>query len=273
MRISLIFGFVVLLLVTGCGGSSPEASQDRHIDTAPSPPGPLPLTPKEGVWLGTMTSDITSKTVDVIGLGNGWGELLLLTETGQLIGFPTEENREITGDFTAIAATGTTWLNGERIAKVSVLGTVSAPFDIEAGYEGGGDQGTLSLILLPSSQKDTYVEQVAGVWSNRDEQQNIVATFLIQAQSSLVAQLTGSHANGCTYLGEIESWTSQYVYDIGSLTLAGCPLIQGLEVNGEYAGSGALVDVPGDGSDELKLVIGLSNDEFQYNLVLDREPT
>ena len=84
------------------------------------------------------------------------------------------------------------------------------------------------------------------------------------------ARISGAHVNGCAYGGGAESWTSADSYDIWELVVTGCPEIAGVDINGTYSGSAAIIEIEDDGRDEMALVIGLSNEENQITQFLYR---
>ena len=107
--------FVTLLLTL--------AACDTGVESTPPEDSPLDVSADhEGVWRGTITSNVGSSTREVIGLVNGWGELRLLTEEGQFFGFAS--GIQFTWTFTGITSVGYHWPDNSTVGTFSFKGTV-----------------------------------------------------------------------------------------------------------------------------------------------------
>ena len=222
----------------------------------------------EGVWFGTVKSATRSWHDDVIVLVNGWGEARFLTGSSQWVGVPRIQNGAIDATLTGISHAGEIWPIGDPVATLTVRGTYGTDKAIAAEYTGGGDAGTVRLSSaenLPPGE----VENIAGLWVQRDEDGNSLASISIDVRDRWVADLFGQHRNGCTYSGAVEGWTSRDLFDIESLEVSGCPAYESDVANGAYSGTAGLIDLPGDAADEIVLVIALSNDDASLVLVLE----
>ena len=265
--------FVVFLLVlSGCGGSS-----SKQLTPVPTPPSTGNYgEPAEGAWHGTITSAVSGESADVFALVDGWGYMELLTEQGNYSGAIYREDishdfATITADLTGISAVGATWLSGATIEGFSLTGTMEGGAFISADYAGGGDAGTVSLSFDRASLRGARMERAQGTWVRRDASQNITATFEITVLDSAYATLSGSDVDGCVYGGNLEGdwWTSAYVFDV-ALYVGNCPLVGGIDVNGNYGGAGGVTDIVAGSEQDDRLILGVNNGAIAIMAVLEK---
>ena len=272
MKTSTAIGLLMLAYMVGC---NTEAPGERELATASISTTPVSTTNTvhfEGVWQGTMTSRLTNTSSSAITMVNGWGELRLLTDDIQFVGFPLRTATTVSGSVTGIRSAGTEWQDGSTTGIFSLKGEILEDEFIEATYEGGSDAGELALAWSAAIQ-DTSIGSIIGQWVQNDENGNILASLTIAGVGIVEASIHGSHANGCTFSGRTEAWTSYYSYDVVPFEVSGCPLIEGVDLNGAYSGTAALIDLFGDESDKLVLVVALSNDDgHQISFYLHRIP-
>jgi len=274
MKCTIPTGLWVLVCMGGCNSEGPVGG-DGHTVQVASPTMPQPATTTEfvhfeGNWLGTLTSDVTGNSSTAIALVNGWGEFRLITNGAQFIGWPRRTATNLSGGVTGIRDAGSTWNNGNPTSYFALVGTISEDNFIEATYRGSGDSGMLAMAWSPEEQSVT-IGSLDGTWVEYDESRNIVATIQIDASGAWQAGIYGSHVNGCTFAGETEAWTSYYSYDVVPFEVSGCPQIAGIELNGGYSGTAALVNLPDDHTDEPALVVAVSNDLYhQLSFFLHR---
>jgi len=269
---------VVLLILAGLPGCN-SGSSERNLASASGPgpqtdPQPIPMPTAvhfEGIWQGTATSDVSGTSSPAILMVNGWGEFRMVTDDAQFVGFTTRTASTLEGEVTGFQSVQTTWNDGSRSSRFTLSGTISGDHSIEASYSGNVDSGTLQLALMVDT-KLTTIYAVDGVWAVYDNQQNVEATIQMDRYDDWAAQVSGAHANGCTYFGNIEAWTSAFSYDITPFEVTGCPLIAGTDINGTYVGTAALIDIADDKSDERLLVVALSSDVIQITFFLHRIP-
>jgi hypothetical protein len=259
MNLRTLASALIVTELIGCGSGSLNDVEETVPSAPPDSTGSSTTVHFEGIWQGTSAA---------IALVNGWGEFRLLAEDVQFVGFPKRTQSAIEGVVTGIRSAGTTWNDGSHVSQFTLIGSITEDHSIDARYE-GPQSGTLSMSWA-AAEANTAIATIDGIWALRDENRNVVATIQIDAYSGLAAEVFGSHANGCTYSGESESWTSAYSYDFSPLELSGCPLIDGVDLNGTYVGTGALIDLADDGSDELVFVVALSNDANQISFLLDK---
>ena len=265
-KIALLLAAVQLAACnSGSGDSNPAVLSGSLSGPAPgtgSPPAHF-----EGNWQGTITPDDTKTSVDAVVIVNGWGELRLYAGDIQMVGWPRRIAGRLEGDVTGFRSPGSTWTDGSQISLLSIDGTIDKDEFINATYVGVGGSGTIALAHV-TRQDSVKITAISGLWVQKDANQNNIASFDIEILGGWEAKITGTHANGCIYSGEAESWTSFNSYDIPKLEVSGCPLVNGVDINGTYVGSAALFDMPDDGTDELALVLGISSDDNQLTFVL-----
>ena len=275
MKLIGVAGYVIL--GTACGGGGENAG--RIVTTGPLGPrvsidGPgsnFAAEPGEGIWQGAMVSNVSGESSPIVALIDGWGWMTLVSENGQFLGAiqrqdNSTDHADITVDVTGIAAAGFSWPDGSTTTEFSLSGAISPPTEINANYSGGGDNGTISMLFDPASDRPLSVGRANGMWVRRDASQNITAVFEITRRS-----INGTDADGCIYEGTMmsDTWFSVYIFDV-SLTASNCPLLLGIDLNGEYVGPAGVTDMePGSGQDD-KLIIAVSNDEHVITLALDR---
>lgn len=270
MKTLRLVGLLILAALASCdlNGSSDPGSTVPPPSPEPPPPGVVTVH-FEGIWQGAMTSGEPVNGSAAIALVNGWGEFRLVSDGVQFVGFPQRTVTGISGLLTGIRSAGTTWSDGERISDFDLSGSISSDGFIDATFEGSADSGILWMNQVAVAGP-TDIAALNATWGLYDENQNMVATFLITSYSESGARISGAHANGCTYTGTSESWTSFYSYNISALEVAGCPLVDGSDPNGAYVGTAGLVDVDDDDSDEPVLVVALSSDTNQLTFFLHR---
>lgn len=263
--------YCTLWIVTwlyGCGASDPHNETRVSADIPPPMPPPVFLDPNhfEGNWQGALTDNANGISSTAILLVNGWGEFRLVTEDMQFVGFPSRTATTVGGLIAGIRSANSTWSDGGRIQEFELSGSIDTDQFIDARYEGESDSGTLALAWA-TRDEPASLRQITGTWALYDQHRNIVATFQVGGG------ISGSHSNGCIYSGAVEAgWTSIYSYDITGFEVTGCPLINGIDLNGGYGGTAALFDIAGDESDALVLVVALGNGDNQLTLFLDEIP-
>lgn len=265
-KISLL---VVIAQLAGCGSGNPEAAVQSltNDSVGPTPNTGSPYVHFEGTWQGTVIPDGTMTSSPAIAVVNGWGEFRLLTTDAQFVGFPRRTASELGGELTGLRSPGTTWSDGTRVSSFTISGSIAEDNFIDATYTGSVGSGMLAIAWEPSTNS-TDISAIAGIWALFDDFRNIVATFEVNVIDDWSATITGAYSNGCTFSGTSESWTSFNSYDISPAQISSCPLIAGVDVNGGYSGSAVRLDVADDGTDELALVIALSNNDNQLTYFL-----
>ena len=173
---------------------------------------------------------------------------------------------------TGITTDGSTWPDGSEIATFSFSGTRSADGAIEGSYAGAGDSGAVLLDKTTGPIGDSRVRAVEGMWVLRDASQNIIATYLISQNGQRSAVFEGSHVNGCVFSGEIEDWSSMFVYDFDNLEISGCPIVDGTSMNGNFESFSGLaapikINLAGTTGDFLAVVV--SDDRRAITLILE----
>ena len=254
MNILFATGVLMALLLCGCerGGAGAPAS----TPLSPLPAGVGHTVKFEGVWQGTITSSNSLQSANVISFVNGWGEISLLTDDVMFAGFTTVVESTLYSELVGITAVGKHWPDGNRTNHFVLNGTIEDDQHIEAQYDGDGDSGIVTM-AWSATGRNTQAGEIDGLWAILDNDRNILATVRIDAVSDFKTDVSGSHINGCTYAGMAESWSSFYAFDFSSIVISGCPPEQGVDINGEYAGVGALLDITDDGTDEIVLVVGM----------------
>jgi hypothetical protein len=266
----LVMVLAALLAACGSGGTGPATPVPAAVaSAAPPPDNGNQFVHFEGVWQGTLTSNDPKSSGPAILIVNGWGEFRLFTNDVQYVGFPHRTYSELEGDITGIRSPGSTWNHGTPFAHFQLRGSISEDNFIEATFAGGADSGSMSLAPITASDSGA-IGNITGTWILYDELRNAIATFDLDGRGLLEALATGTHSNGCVFSGIIESWTSFNSYNTDGFELSGCPPVNGIEINGLYSGSAVKIDVADDGTDELALVLGLSNDVAQLTFSLYR---
>lgn len=218
-----------------------------------------------------MTSNVSGDTFDVIGLINGWGEMRLLMDNGHLIGFPTAIGTAFTADLIGITAVGFTWPDNSTTAEFSLGGTYSPDRSISANYSGAGEDATISLTYDPISERGSRIGTAAGTWVQWNNSQNIAATFTVSNTGPHSGRIDGTDVDGCVYSGELDTWTSEAnVYDVPSVTVSNCPVVGGIDLNGDYAGSGVVTDnVTGSNQNDI-FIIGVASETQIITVALEK---
>lgn len=258
-----------LCVLGGCNSETqvPASRASDLLNTA-APPSP-DYVHFEGIWQGMVTPAETGTSLSAIVMVNGWGEFRLVADGMQLVGFPKRTASSVVGEITGITSVDTTWNSGSRIADFTLHGEISADNFISARYSGSSDNGTMA-VAWATTHSPTRIESIEGLWVQHDQAENIVATVQIDVYDGWQARISGSRSNGCNYFGNIEAWTSELSYDVTPLEVSGCPPSNGIDVNGTYSGTSALIDIADDGSDELILAVALTNEVNQISLFLHR---
>ena len=271
----MILRILALLLIAaqlvGCnsGSQAPDAHTTDNSAVTTSSNTNDDYVHFEGIWQGTITPDDTMTTGTAIVLVNGWGEFRLLTRDTQFIGFPRRTTTELSGGLTGLRSPDSAWSDGTLSSRFTITGSIDGDNFINATYDGDVGGGSLALAWEPGAHS-TDIMAIEGTWVGFDDHLNMVVTFDFGNFSTWESSMHGTHSNGCTYSGNIESWTSLNSYDIWELEISGCPNVAGTDMNGEYSGTAALVNVVDDGSNNLALVLGLSSDEIQLSYFLYR---
>lgn len=276
MKYAVASILMFLAALCGCtsesGGDISAPLDYDSISTSISPPPPPPPGDNdnfEGIWQGVLTPDMSGNSAEAVVLVNSWGEFRMITDGAQFVGWPQRTGSSIAGTLTGIRVAGSTWSDGTRSTEFDLDGTISEDGFIEARYTGGGESGVIAVAW--GDYGVSQIDSIVGTWVRYDADENIVATFQFERRDMWIADIHGSHADGCTYLGETEAWTSRSSYDFGQFEASGCPLVGGLDLNGSYSGTGALIELVEDTSEEPALVIALSNDlERQITFLLYR---
>lgn len=271
MRIGIIAALIVAaqLIACGSGAKSPSAPAAVTPSPGPTPSGGIPWVHFEGVWQGTITPDNTMSSLPAIAIVNGWGELRLLADDAQFVGFGSRTDSELNGDLMGFRLPGSTWSDGTRVSPFTISGSIDEAGFIDAAYSGNADSGSIAL-AWESSNNSGDIDATNGTWVLFDDNLNPVATFDFIVKTEIAALIIGTHSNGCTFSGGADSWTSFTSYNISDLQISNCPLVSGINVNGGYSGTVAILDVADDGTNQLSLVLGLSNDEIQLTYFLYR---
>lgn len=254
-----------------CRSGSTDRAAETIPDTlqTPSTSNNDPYVHFEGIWQGTITPDDTMTSGTAVALVNGWGEFRLLASEAQFVGFPRRTRSVLEGRLTGFRSPGVTWDNGARISQFTISGSIAGDEFIDAVFSGDAGSGSLGLAWVTVTYP-TDISDINGTWALLDENQNHVATFNVDVTNEWEARINGAHSNGCIYSGAAESWTSVNSYDIWELSISNCPPIAGIELNGDYSGTAALIDSADDGTDELALVLALDNDQIQVTHFLYR---
>lgn len=263
---------IIAAHLIGCGSGGPEPIEppvvsDPTVPVQTSGPSTVHF---EGIWQGTVTPDDTQTSSWAIAIVNGWGEMRLLTRDAQFVGAPRRTQSALKGDLIGLRSAGTTWSDGSGISPFTIDGSIASDEFIDADYSGPTVSGALAMAWEPDAHS-TDIQTIGGTWASFDRNQNIIAALTFDVFNDDSARISGSHANGCTYSGTTESWTSVNSYDIWQFAMSGCPFVAGVDVNGDYSGSAARIDLADDGTDELALVVALSNDEVQQTIFLYKQ--
>ena len=260
---------LALASLFGCGsGTSDPASPPQNYASA-VPTGSSQQVHFEGVWQGTLTPTGSDQESQAIAMINGWGEFRLTTGDTQFIGFPLRTKSQVSGSLEGIKQAGEEWSDGSRTAEFELSGSIDNNQTINAGYTGSVEIGTMTL-AWPSGLDRATLAEIEGTWSLLDDLQNPTASYLIETISGHTSRITGNHSNGCMYAGLLEIWTSYHFYNVERFELTNCPTGTGVNINGEYSGSAAIVNINSDGTDEEVLIIAISNDSNQITFHLHR---
>lgn len=241
------------LLNSGCfDGSDPaEASSGQPLFEY-TPPCEVDSN-GEGVYVGTITSDVTAGTQPFFALVDGWGFTKLIGPSGQYYGRPPDE-------LAGLTTAGNTWLDGSTHAEFVFAGSLRAG---SGSYSGAGDAGTWTLNQQPKRAGGLY----DGVYALRDDNQNIRASFQVTNGSGLY----GSNVDGCIFTGEFsqDGWDFHYVYDV-ILTVENCPDGVDEDLDGNYFGLGGFTDTAGCPAQSRSFLIAVNNEEQAVTLALER---
>lgn len=257
---------ILIALLTGCssdsapqeaGQTTPATTDATAIIDSPAvsvSDGGTSVT--EGVYLGSIKSEITGETRLLTGFADGWGWTRLITLEGQYSGVTP-------GVLTGVAAAGHTWVDGSTVSEFQ-FERFGITFD--GTYSGANDEGEWSLTL--QAQNESL--PINGIYVLLDELENIEATFQITNRRLLY----GSNTDGCIFNAALihDGWNFSYVYDV-TLTVENCPADEQKNLDGEYFGLAGYTrwasGTNGAGANRL-LVIGVDNGERAIMLALEQ---
>lgn len=288
IRINALFLLATFVLGTvGCdgagdqivtsSGNSQADDGDNGVETTTSG-GFIAGEPGEGIWHGTLKSDSSEHSLDLIGLIDGWGGMRLLGPDSQYLGqidrHDLQNNEaEFTVNGTRIAINGTTWPDGSRTVPFSISGTLAPTTrtgasdggEIRADYTDAAVSGSISLSFDPASNRAPSLERLDGMWVVRDETENIAATFGISAGA-----LEGSDKDGCVYAGDMSVdpfGHSSLLFEV-YLTVSNCPMTSTTNSSGLYRGSAGITDLQRNSAESDWLIIGVNNEDIDRAITL-----
>lgn len=215
------FLIVTILGLSACGGGGGGGDP-----TTPTP------TNAGGVWEGTTFNTnfgLTFATIGIVTENNG--EARFINEQGQqfVLSAMSGTNGNFNATVTAIAAPGTTFLNGSTTATGTLTGTVVERSSISGNWSlDTGESGTLTLGYDNVYERTSNLNKTAGSWSD-----SFGTVFTVDGSGNLFAQ----DQFGCVYNGNIAIINPTYNAYRVSMTIANC-----FEMDGSYGGLGVLGD-------------------------------
>jgi len=239
--------FIVLCFVFSCGSVGENSGATPPVVISPA-----------GLWEGSMTSDITNITYDIIGIISEDYEMILIS--GIRAGYHgniTMDGNEGSGDFTAYAPPGFLFGDGSAVTSGTFSFTCDEKVSISGTYTSPGDSGSFSLTYDDSAEVDTTMSDVAGDWgyqNNANSWENI--------SIDISGSLTGSMSSGCNYAGNIDIIDSRWSIFQINYTMSDCGAL-----DGEYSGL-AVIDHT---TQPKTLIYMVSSPEAAFISVLDRQ--
>jgi hypothetical protein len=243
MRIKSILILVAsAFLLFGCGDGSAISP----------PPAPEP-TNAGGIWEGTATT--SGATLEFGGVISEEGEGRFFDDDGTqyIVSNLSGNDGSITLEFTAVAQSGFTFLDGSTVTTGNLSGTVVERTSFSGDYTmATGEAGTLSLTYNEIYERDSSHDKLTGMWEGGFG----VATF--DPDGSFFEQ----DEFGCVLDGQASIIDPQYnAYEL-SMTVSNCG-----PSDGQYAGLGMLLDF--DTTEDL-LIFQMNSDDLIFTTTLLR---
>ena len=142
-ELAVVAGLVALF---GCGG---QPGPHFPATTAPNDPGQPSLTgtsgagthawaqPGEGLWQGTIHSRALQASERLLGMGDGWGSVILVAAAGEYYGTfnrsgPSPHNGEFSTTLVGFASRGRRWPDGSLLGRFQLMGSIDPPSEINS---------------------------------------------------------------------------------------------------------------------------------------------
>jgi len=233
---AIIFIIGCTIGLGGCGGGGGSAS-------APTSGQAI-----DGIWSGTITSNVLGITVGEIGIVSPNNELHFLSSQGvQITGFGTVSGNNFSATATAFAPAGLVFPDGSTVAPSVINGTAVAGSSLNGTFSGGGDSGTFSLTFDPVYNRGASLSVIAGTWSGGISNGAFLTITIDQ-----LGNIGGSDTSGCVFNGIVSIIDPQKNVYKSSVTVTGCA-----GSIGTVTGLGALSDNPPSQNNILNF--GMSN--------------
>jgi len=217
--------------LAACGGGS---------DPAPVPNIGPPLPPADqlpgGLWYGTLTSDASMGTEDIVGMVSEDGKFRLISvvTTWQMSGTVTVAGTALTATGKAIAGPGSIWPDGSTVGDVTLTATMAQRDFISGAFSTTAtDSGTFELLYDPYYERVSDLTLLEGLWTAYDDLGNPDVTFSIDPAGAV----DGQNTQGCVSNGQISLIDARYdLYDVQS-TISSCGIA------GDYTGMAFVFDL------------------------------
>ena len=243
---------LALLAISACGGGSSDSggSVTQPPPAADQDPG--------GIWFGTVFNSTLGQSWEIIGITLSSGESRYIDSRGtQYISSHTVDGNTFSGTSFAVAALGTTFIDGSTTTTGSTSGTIVERSRVSATYSvGTGEQGTIELFYDSTYERSSSLAKMSGTWT--DPQRN---TFTVEANGSIF----GQDGFGCVYTGNVSIIDPLYnVYRL-TINVTNCA-----DINGTYTGLGTIGDRVAANDDQL-FIFQVSNDLWALTSTLEKD--
>ena len=243
---------LALLAISACGGGSSDSggSVTQPPPAADQDPG--------GIWFGTVFNSTLGQSWEIIGITLSSGESRYIDSRGtQYISSHTVDGNTFSGTSFAVAALGTTFIDGSTTTTGSTSGTIVERSRVSATYSvGTGEQGTIELFYDSTYERSSSLAKMSGTWT--DPQRN---TFTVEANGSIF----GQDGFGCVYTGNVSIIDPLYnVYRL-TINVTNCA-----DINGTYTGLGTIGDRVAANDDQL-FIFQVSNDSWALTSTLEKD--
>jgi hypothetical protein len=212
--------------------------------------------PQEGIWDGTLTSNVSHTTSSVTGIvaGNRQVHFLDTTYGAQYVGSGLNVNgNNLSGTLNAYAPLGGQFFfpDGSSSGWINLSGTAVSRSSMTGTYSGVGDNGTFSLTYNSIYQRLSSLPLLTGNWSGIDVSSGYSQSLTLQNNGTFI----GSNSLGCTFSSGFAAPINP-LYNAYNVTMTiTCPAPYNV-VNGIYTGVAYLSDSGGTNN---RLTVGISN--------------
>jgi sugar lactone lactonase YvrE len=202
-----------------------------------------------GIWNGTAYSNVAKSYVPITGIiaENHRAQFVSVSAGTQYAGTVSMSGTTLSGQATAYAPFGSTFLDGTHVGPVTISASVNQRVSINGSFSGVGDNGTISLTYDSHYVRPSSFATIQGTW----QVNNDAALGTVQFVISSTGTATGSTGTGCLIAGGFSILNPAYnAYQV-DISLSNCGT-----GNGTYFGLATLTDTSVQND---TMITGISN--------------